>query len=175
MNLKIVKENFVLKYLKSNIRTRGLDKLDTLHRVSKVGILAETDLFQTYDFTQKLSANFGLDTSDFNIILYENSKIIENLGDYRYFSEKDFGMFGKILGKDLKNFVDMKFDLLINYCTHEDVFSELVCIKSKAQLVAGFKSETYDNYDISIKVESNKIDTFNEELTKYLQILKVLK
>lgn len=174
MNLKIVKKNFVLRYLKSNIRTRGLDKLDTLRKISKVGILAETDLFQTYDFTKNLSTNLGLDTNDFNIILYENSKIIENLGNYLYFSEKDFGMFGKISGKDLKNFVGTEFDLLINYCTHEDVFSEMVCIKSKAKLVAGFKSKTYDNYDISIKIESNKIDTFNEELTKYLQILKVL-
>ena len=174
MSLKIIKEKFILKYLKSNVRTRGLDKLDTLHKISRVGILAESDLFHTYDFTKNLSSNFGLDKNNFNIILYQNSKIVEDLGDYHYFSEKDFSMFGKIFGKDLKKFADTKFDLLINYCTHEDIFSEMLCVRSKANLVAGFKSKTYDNYDISIKIESNKIDTFNEELTKYLQIFKVL-
>jgi len=174
MNLKIVKKKFLLKYLKSNVRTRGLDTLDSLHKISKVGILAESDLFETYDFTKNLSTNFGLDKNDFDIILYQNSKRIENLDNYHYFSEKDFGMFGNILGNDLKKFMNTKFDLLINYCTHEDIFSEMLCIKSKAKLVAGFKNETYDNYDISIKIESNKIDTFNEELTKYLQIFKVL-
>ena len=174
MNIKIIKKNFVLKYLKSNVRTRGLDKLDASNKIRKVGILAESDLFHTYDFTKNLSSNFGIDKNNFEIILYQNAKLIEGLGDYHYFSEKDFSMFGKILGKDLKKFVDMKFDLLINYCTHEDVFSEMVCVKSKANLVAGFKSNAYDNYDVSIKIESNKIDTFNEELTKYLQIFKVL-
>ena len=174
MNLKSVKRNFVLKYLKSNVRTRSLDNLDTLDKISKVGILAESDLFQTYDFTRNLSSNFGLELNNFDIILYQNSKMREIMEDYSYFSEKDFSLFGKIGGKDLKDFVDTKFDLLINYCTQEDVFSEYVCVKSKAKLVAGFKNKTYDNYDISIKIESNKIDTFNEELTKYLQIFKVL-
>jgi len=174
MNLKIVKRNFVLKYLNSNVRTRGLDKIDSLQKISKVGILAESDLFQTYDFTKNLSTNFGLDLNNFEIILYQNTKMKENLGDYSYFSEKDFSMFGKISGNDLKRFVDTKFDLLINYCTHEDLFTEIVCVQSKANLVAGFKNKTYDNYDISINIESNKIDTFNEELTKYLQIFKVL-
>ena len=174
MNLKIVKKKFVLKYLKSNVRTRGLDKLDAARKIRKVGILAESDLFETYDFTKSLSSNFGLDLDNFEIILYQNNKTRENLDNYYYFSDKDFSLLGKIGGKDLKSFVATKFDLLINYCTHEDVFSEFVCVKSKAKLVAGFKSETYDNYDISIKIESNKIDTFNEELTKYLQILKVL-
>jgi len=145
-----------------------------LNKIIKVGILAESDLFQTYDFTRNLSSNFGLDKNSFNIILYRNSKINEELADCNYFSEKDFGMFGKIVGEDLKKFVNKNFDLLINYCTKEDLFSEMVCIKSKAKLVAGFNNKTYNNYDISIKIESNKIDTFNEELTKYLQILKVL-
>jgi hypothetical protein len=174
MNLKRVKKNFVLKYLKSNVRIRGLDKLDADHKIRKVGILAESDLFQTYDFTRNLSSNFGLDRDDFEIILYQNSKKRENLDDYGYFDEKDFSLLGKIGGKDLKKFVDTKFDLLINYCTQEDVFSEFVCVKSKAKLIAGFKNDTYDNYDISIKIERNKIDTFNEELTKYLQIFKVI-
>lgn len=174
MNLKRVKKNFVVKYLKSNVRTRGLDKLDTLNKISKVGILAESDLFRTYDFTRNLSSNFGLELNNFDIILYQNSKTREVMDGYSYFSEKDFSLLGKIGGKNLKDFVDTKFDLLINYCTHEDVFSEYVCVRSKAKLVAGFKNETYDNYDISIKIESNKIDTFNEELTKYLQIFKVL-
>lgn len=174
MNLKIIKKNFVLKYLNSNVRTRDLNKIDSLEKISKIGILAESDLFQTYDFTKNLGSKFGLDRNNFEIMLYQNSKIREGLGDYSYFSEKDFSMFGKISGNDIKKFVDKKFDLLINYCASEDVFSEYVCVKSKAKLVAGFKSKIYDNYDISIKIETNKIDTFNEELTKYLQIFKVL-
>ena len=174
MNLKIIKKNIVLKYLKSNSRIRNVDHGEDLQKISRVGILAESDLFQTYDFTRNLGSNFGLDENSFDIILYRKSKINEELSNCSYFSEKDFSMFGKIVGEDLKKFVNKNFDLLINYCTHEDVFSEVLCVKSKAKLVAGFKSKTYDNYDISINIESNKIDTFNEELTKYLQILKVL-
>jgi uncharacterized membrane protein len=174
MNLKIIKKKIVLKYLKSNSRIRNVDHGEDLQKITKVGILAESELFQTYDFTKSLSVNFGLDIENFEIILYQNSKINDNLNNYGHFSEKDFSMFGKMTGEDLKKFVAKKFDLLINYCTHEDVFSEVLCVKSKAKLVAGFKNKTYDNYDISISIESNKIDTFNEELTKYLQILKVL-
>ena len=174
MNLNIVKKNFVLKYLKSNIRSRKLNKQGDLFKINKVGILAEADLFHTYDLTKNLGAKFGIDRNLFDVILFKKSKGGDTLPDYKYFSEGDFGMIGNIKSDDLKQFVKTKYDLLINYCTHEDLFSEYVCVKSKARLVAGFKGDIYDNYDISIKIESNKIDTFNEELTKYLQILNVL-
>ena len=174
MNLKIVKKKFVLKYLKANKRSRNIEKEGNLYKINKVGILAEASLFHTYDLTKNLGTKFEIDRNLFDVILFQKSKGNETLPGYKYFSEGDFGMFGKIIGDDLKQFVTTEYDLIINYCAHEELFSEFICVKSKAKLIAGFQREKYDNYDISIKIGSNKIDTFNEELTKYLRILNVL-
>ena len=106
MNLKIIKKKIVLKYLKSNSRTRNVENGEGLHKITKVGILAESDLFQTYDFTRNLSSNFGLDKNSFNIILYRNSKINEELacnlignGFAEIINQKDFKKIIKKLRK----------------------------------------------------------------------------
>ena len=97
MNLKIVKKKFVLKYLKANKRSRNIEKEGNLYKINKVGILAEASLFHTYDLTKNLGTKFEIDRNLFDVILFQKSKGNETLPGYKYFSEGDFGMFGKIV------------------------------------------------------------------------------
>ena len=72
-------------------------------------------------------------------------------------------------------FVDSNYDLLINYCSSDSIYVSLVAVRSKAKFKVGFANETLqDLYDFMISVEGNKIDVFNDELAKYLQILDLL-
>lgn len=175
MNLKGIKEKSALKFLKKNFGTKGDNQMSSLNKIEKVGILAEVELFKTYDFSRKLSENFGVKRNDFDIFLYQNDYGQDSMDQYESFSEKDFGLYGKIKSKNAKKIIENEYDLLIDYCNEDNIFSKVLCFSSNSKLIAGFKNEKFDIYDISIKLENNRIDTFNEELTKYLKILNLFK
>ena len=66
-------------------------------------------------------------------------------------------------------------NLLINYCQPESVYGNLVTIKSRAKFKVSFADDSVaDMYNFTIAVDSNKIDVFNDELAKYLQILALI-
>jgi hypothetical protein len=175
MNLKNIKRNKALKFLRKQGKITNNNANVSKKEIKKVGVLADENLFKTYDFRKKLAENFGIKTDDFTIILYQNVKNVTLSQEFETFSDKDFGMGGKIKGTVVQNFVQTKFDLLINYCAYENVMAQVASYHSKAILKAGFNSEELNFYDISIQIDANKVDTFNAELTKYLQILKLIK
>ena len=90
-------------------------------------------------------------------------------------NEYSFGLYGKIKSPALANFVEKKFDLLINYCEANLIYDQIIMIRSVAGLKVGFEHENNHFNDISFRVDGNKIDTFNNELIKYLEILKLIK
>ncbi len=175
MNLKGLKKKSALKFLRKNDKNKEFNVERSLKKIHKIGVLAEAELFKTYDFTKKLSENLGVNLNYFNIILFQNVKANKLMDSYDSFTEKDFGMYGKIKNVSLNSFVESKFDLLINYSSVDNVFSHVVCLRSNAKIKASFKNEEFNFYDIAIDIKGNKIDTFNEELTKYLHILELLK
>ena len=174
MNLKNIKKKTALKFLRKNCTVANKNAGITKNKIKKVGILADEELFKTYDFRKKLAENFGIKEDDFSIILYQKIKNITLSQEFETFADKDFGMYGKMKGDTIQNFARTKFDLLINYCGQDNIFAQVASFESKAILKAGFNLEDLNFYDISIQIDSNKIDTFNVELTKYLQILKLI-
>ncbi len=147
-----------------------------LSKIHKIGILADSRLFGSYDITRNLRQKLGISNEkQIEIIIYENLKDDFVTQHYSVFSEKGFGMYGKIKASNVKGFVEDSFDLLINYCNHDSVYTNLVLVKSKAKFKVGFLDEIYrDVYDFTIEIEGNKVDVFNDELAKYLKILKLV-
>jgi len=174
MNIKNLKKNTAIKFLQKNVILGKNKKYTSEGKIKKVGIIVEEDLLKTYDFRKKLSESFGISMNDFKILLFQKNSKSEVLTDFETFSNKDFGMFGKIKTEIIKNFVKSDFDLFINYCPQDNIMAQVVSFQSQAVLKAGFSLEKLNFYDISIKIEANKIDTFNTELIKYLEILKLI-
>ena len=110
------------------------------------------------------------------IIIFENLKDDFVTQHYNTFTEKDFGMYGKIKAQNVAGFVDANYDLLINYCGPDSIYATIVAIRSKAKFKVGFANETLQElYDFMISIDGNKIDVFNDELAKYLKILDLIK
>ena len=174
MNLKGIKKNIASKYLEkhqSNSKNQEENKLD---RIKTVGILAEEELFKAYDFTKKLSDDLDIHISDINVMLFQKVKFDHSLDLYEFFSDKSFNMFGKVKDKKLKAFVDKKYDILINYCYQDNVFAHVVALQSKAKMKMSFENEITSFYHLTINIPGNKINTFNDEIIKYLKILNLV-
>ena len=171
LNLKNKTAHKFIKNQSKKTKNREKIKVDI---IKSVGIIAKADLFKAYDFTNKLNQELGLPKNAIKVVLFDHSSSENSVENYYIFSEKSFGLYGKIKEDKLKDFVNTRFDLLINYCDSDNVYAQISSIRSKAKLKAGFDHD-YSNFnDITIKIIGNKIDTFNNELIKYLQILNLL-
>lgn len=174
MDIFNLKKKTAYKFIKNRLNKAEKINNNKPGKICSVGILAESRLFEAYDFTKKLSENFGLKLEDFKILLYEDPEVDNININYPGFFETDFGLFGKIKSDEVRNFANTKFDLVINYCASDNLYANILILHTNACLNAGFYNENNGYYDITIKASGNRIDTFNEELTKYLSILKMI-
>ena len=175
MSLKGLKKNTIQSFYQSEYKKLKKKEIRIPPFVETIGVLADSRLFGSYDISRNLSQKLGKPHKNFEIIIFENLKDDFVTQHYNTFNEKDFGMYGKLKAENLKGFVDTRYDLLINYCHPESIHGNLITLKSKAKLKVSFADESVaDLYNFTIAIESNKIDVFNDELAKYLQILELI-
>ena len=172
LNLKTTTAN---KFIKKQLKAVASERKFDVKLIKRVGVLAEVSLFQTYDFTKRLSEGLNLEIEDLKVCLFDPGGKDTALEFHRLCSEKDFGLYGKIKSEALNKFVSRDFDLLVNYCDPELLFPKVIMLKSAAKMRAGFEHEANFFNDIAINVRGNDIDGFNRELLKYLHILKLIK
>lgn len=172
LNLKNTTTN---KFIKNQLKAASSRREFELKVIKRVGVLAEASLFQTYDFTKRLSEGLNLEQEDLKVCLFDPSGKETGIDFYTLCSERDFGLYGKLKSEALSKFVARDFDLLINYCDPDLLFPRVIMLKSGARMKAGLEHESNFFNDIAIKVPGNDIDGFNKELQKYLQILKLIK
>ncbi len=174
MGLLNIKNTTAHKFIKKQRKANTLNREFNLGSICRVGVLAELSLIQTYDFTKRLSQGLGLRQEDMKVFLFDASGKGQAPEFYGICDEKSFGLNARIKSEALNKFVNREFDLLIDYCDPNLLYPKVIMLKSKARLKAGFEDETNFFNDISIKTPGNDIDTFNAELVKYLQILKLI-
>ena len=174
MNLKGIRKNKAFKYLIKQQKKSVKASQNRIESIKTVGIIAEEDLFKAYDFTKKLSNDLGINILDIQVILFQKGRSEKSLDNFEFFSDKSFNMFGKVKDKDLLYFLEKKFDLLINYANHDNVFAHIAALQANAKIKASFKNEVASFYQISVDIPGNKINTFNDEVVKYLKILNLI-
>jgi len=163
------------KFIKKSRQNSGSDEKSHVGKIRSVGVVADVDLFRIYDFTGKLITSFGLAPNQVQLALLDPSgKDRGNLDAPEAFGEESFGLYGKVKNPALEEFLSKEFDLLINYSSTEWVFTEVILAHSRAKLKAGFDADNRGWQDISVKVPVNNMDTFHDELVKYLKIMNML-
>lgn len=175
MNFTGLKKKTAFQFYEKQLKKIKKNSESVPKTINTIGVLADSRLFGSYDISRNLSQKLNLPHKNFEIIIFENLKDDFVTQHYNTFSEKDFGMYGKIKTKNVKGFVDTDYDLLINYCSFDSVFANIIAVQSKAKFKVGFADEKLEDlYDFMIAIEGNKIDIFNDELAKYLQILELI-
>ncbi len=175
MNFTSLKKNTALKFNQKEIRKIVKSNRQKPEKIETIGVLASSRLFGSYDISRNLSQKLNKPHKNLEIIIFENLKDDFVTQHYNTFSEKDFGMFAKPKAQNLIDFINTKYDLLINYCHPESVFGNAVTIRSHSNFKVSFANEEFmDLYDFTIEVDANKVDIFNDELAKYLQILELI-
>ena len=175
MGIASLKKKSTAKFIGQQLQQHLVRKEYELDSILSVGVLAESGLFMAYDFRKSLSQTLGLNQHEIALCLITEEPVKQPSLEEQVFGQKDFGWNGKLKSKELKRFAEKKFDLLINYCSEDMVYGQVIMLKSKAKMKAGFGKSEHSFNDISIDITGNKIDSFNNELAKYLKLLQLIK
>ena len=129
------------------------------------------------DFSDKKAINenlyklLNMPVGTIEILVY-HTKVEKNKNVEDRISSADFGWYGKIKSEKLKIILTKKYDLLINYSKVDNIYINLLILQCKAAFRVGFSHLDNRFYDLIINCESSNFLLFNEEIKKYLQILK---
>lgn len=121
----------------------------------------------------ELTSILKISESDIKVVVFLRKLKNENESE-DIITPKDFGWYGKIDSDKIKNILTNKYDLLINYSKVDNVYLNILLLQSKAAFKVGFAHLDKRLYDLMIRCEADEIALFNEELLKYLVILKIV-
>ncbi|MGY0392100.1 DUF6913 domain-containing protein [Bizionia sp. KMM 8389] len=173
MILKGFKEKSIKKQLQ--VLLNNPKGVTALQPIESVGVIVDADEVSDLTNLDSLSAKFGVLPNKVKIIAFTHQKNQESEGVNNYFCPKDIGWKGRILNNELETFVQTKFSLLVNFYTADSLYLKWLTATSEASFKAGMFQHDNRLNDLIIKTPLADINAFNNELIKYLQVLKTLK
>ncbi len=170
MFLNYIKEFSLKRLLKNSYQTLKINQSVT--PIKSVGLLIDESYFdKKEDLINELVAN-GIRKDRINVIIFKDKLNANEVFSYPTFNNKHISWNGKFTENVVLNFVQEKFDLLVNYYDIEKSSLLLITNKSQASFKVGFSSidKRCNNLMIATNAENYKVFVF--ELFKYLKILK---
>lgn len=90
----------------------------------------------------------------------------------RFFTEDAIGFKGSLKSDNIKNFVKKDYDLLINYTKESNLYTNVITLYSRAKFKTGFANIDDRLFDLIVADDTYNEAVLNQELKKYLTILK---
>ena len=125
------------------------------------------------EIIKDLSRKLNLSIHHFDVLIFQPKKDKNNLIENAFYST-DFGWYGKFRSVFLKDILTKKYDLLINYYKVDNIYVNLLLLQCKCDFRVGFAILNKALFQLLIDCDTNDYKLFNEELKKYLTILKKL-
>lgn len=172
MFLKIFKEKSIQKYVNKLLATRKADVNN--NKVRTIAVLLNASEFHEFEVFRIYFKELGLTSPKHKIVAFTLDDKLEHNKWNTHYSPNDFGWSGKTKHADLEAFINEPYDVLICYFKTQVLHLDYMTAASKANLKVGISNYDERLYDLIINVELKDIDTFKQELKKYLNILNKL-
>ncbi len=169
MFLNFIK-NFLLKRkLKNSIVKQNIDF--SKDKIISVGLIIDENVFfNKLELIKELVKN-DIELNNIKILIYRNKTKKAETQNEPVFTMKSVNWQGDFVGKEVKDFVSGKYDLLINYFEDAKTPLILTSMKTQANFRVGFSSTDKQLNDFIIDTTIDKYEIFVTELFKYLKIL----
>jgi hypothetical protein len=172
MFLNYIKDFSVKKILKNSLHNVKSNALST--SIQTVGLLIDASYFSEKEaLINELIAN-GIPADNIKVIVYKDKFKKSDANAHPAFGAKHLNWKGEITNPQVNDFVNEKFDLLINYYDVEKAILMVVTHNSKAQFKVGFSSIDKRLNHLIINTNAENYKVFTHELFRYLKILNKL-
>jgi hypothetical protein len=169
MFYNIIKNFFLKKNVTKKLATQNLSGSND--KVLTVGVLVDETYFnETSQLVERIVSQ-GIQESNISILVYKDKIKKKEVINEPFLSLKNISLSGEINKKEVNDFIETPFDLLINYYDVNKSALLLLSTKSKAKFKVGF--DTVDKR-VNHFIIKTLVEDFNEfvlELFKYLKIL----
>jgi hypothetical protein len=167
-----IKEFWVKKIVRKKLL--NVKHLATNSTIKKIGILIdETYFHDKKGLIEELTKN-GILIENIKILVFKNLVKKNETFDCAFFSYKNLSWIGTIDKKEVYEFVQQDFDLLISYYDIEKAPLLLVTHQSNAKFKVGFASLDKRLNHFMVDTNAENYEVFVIELFKYLKILNKL-
>ncbi|GAB1857756.1 hypothetical protein MHTCC0001_25930 [Flavobacteriaceae bacterium MHTCC 0001] len=173
MILKGFREKSNKKFLNKLLSERKVN-IDN-NPIKSLGVILNYDEINDFNVFNALAARLQVHTTQIKVIGYTFDIKNQDTLWHSCFNEKDFGWKGDIKNIELDSFLDKSFDVLISYYTEAHLELKLMTALSKSQLKIGILQTDLRLNDLIIKTNIKDINTFEDEVVKYLKILNKVK
>lgn len=171
MNFSGIKYKVLSKKIDNSLKRNHNSSLQVNKAIKTVGILVKENSDFDFEGLKKLQKKIPIGSKNFSVLTYKIQN--ETYNEFRgaFFYEKHISLTGKIKSKEVSDFLNTEFDMLIDYTGADTIFAKFLITSSKAKFKVGYYTENENFYDFMIGVEKENTKEFNKELIKYLTIL----
>lgn len=155
------------KDLKKSLETKILDQA---FKVKTVNVILDASLPVKKGFFEVLAQSLNVSLNDVHMLVFNADENVKQ--DYLYhFNLREVSFFGSFNG-NLQSYCLNPVDLQINYFDTENFYMNWVACKTAHKLSTGFSVVDQRINDIIFDFPAKNTELFNNELIKYLKILK---
>ena len=171
MNFSGIKYKVLSKKIAGSIKNNNKSSLQINNPIKTVGILVKENSNFDFEDLKRLQKKIPIGSKNFSVLTYKIQN--ETYNEFRgtFFYEKHVSLTGKIKSKEVNDFLNKEFDMLIDYTAADTIFAKFLTVMSKAKFKVGYFTEDENLYDLMINVPIDNTKEFNNELIKYLKIL----
>jgi len=171
MNFSGIKYKVLSKKIAGSVKRNSSSSLQVNNPIKTVGILVKENSKFDFEGLKRLQKQIPIGSKNFSVLTYKIQN--ETYNEFRgaFFYEKHVSLTGKIKSKEVSDFLNQEFDMLIDYTAADTIFAKFLTAMSKAKFKVGYFTEDENLYDLMINVPIDNTKEFNNELIKYLKIL----
>jgi len=169
MFLKTIKDFFLKKIIKKRLSNYKLTV--TTEKIQTIGLLLDESYFSAQDNLIKELMAQGIPETNISVLIYKDRIKKKELFEHPFFSRKDIVLGGEPVKKEILDFCEKPFDMLIGYYDVEKAPLVWVTLHSNAKFKAGFATIDKRLHHFMIGTVAEKYQEFVSELFRYLKIL----
>jgi hypothetical protein len=160
-------------FLKKNVTKRLLKQKNQLvqKKTATVGLLVDESYFSNTEALVDQIVLQGIDKEQIKILVYKDKIKSKEIIASPFLSLKNISFTGEINKKEVIDFLETPFDLLINYYDINKYALVLLSVQSKANFKVGFDTVDKRVNHFILKMLVDQYELFTSELFKYLKIL----
>lgn len=169
MFLRFMKDFVIKKLIKKSLLNYKPDIIQ--EKIQSVGLLIDESYFAKESELIEELITGGISRNAIDVLIYKDQIKKKETFENPFFSRKDVSFNGEFQKKEVSDFIQKPFDMLISYYDIEKPILKLVTLQSKAGFKVGFSTIDKRLNSFMIGTVAEKHQEFVSELFKYLKIL----
>ena len=139
----------------------------------KIAVLNNPQSNLTFNNLKMLQKTYGLSSNQFEIFTFKDKN--DHYNELRgIVASKDvFNGFGKLKSPEIIEFLDKKYDLLLDFTNVSNIYEQYFSLSIQANCRIGYFNDE-ELYDLMLDIPVGDIQNFAAESKKYLQIIGIL-